>query len=47
MGTYEDGGLRIHVGLYTYKSVDDVPDPQSRALIRDVIREWGCSRRAG
>ncbi len=47
LSTHEDGSLRIHVGLYTYKSVDDVPDPQARALIRDVIREWESSRRPG
>lgn len=45
--THEDGSLRIHVGLYTYKSVDDVPDPKVRALIKDAVREWESSRQRG
>lgn len=45
--THEDGGLRIHVGLYTYKSMDDIPDPKARALIKDAIREWESSRHPG
>jgi len=45
--TREDGSLRIHLGLYTYETVDDVPDPRARALIKDAIREWESSRRPG
>lgn len=45
--THEDGSLRIHVGLYIYKTVDDVPDPKARALIKDAIREWESGRHPG
>ncbi len=38
--TGEDGGLRIHMGLQTFAAIDDVPDPEVRALIHDAIREW-------
>lgn len=34
------GGLRIYVGLQSFDSVDEIPNPQVRALIRDAIREW-------
>lgn len=38
--TDKDGSLRIHVDQQTFEAVDDVPDPQVRALIHDAIREW-------
>lgn len=40
LSTNPDGSMRIHVGLRTFKSVDDIPDSRVRALIQDVIREW-------
>jgi hypothetical protein len=43
LSTGPDGGLRIHVGLQVYDAVDDVPDPQARALIQEAIREWEAS----
>ena len=39
--TAEVGGdLRIYVGPQSFESVDDIPEPEVRALIRDAIREW-------
>jgi hypothetical protein len=39
--TTEAGGdLRIYVGPQSFESVDDIPEPEVRALIRDAIREW-------
>ncbi len=43
--TREDGSLCIRVGLQTFKAVDEVSDPQVRALIKDVIREWESAQR--
>lgn len=33
-------GLSIQVDQQTFDAVDDIPDPQIKALIRDAIREW-------
>lgn len=38
--TSTDGGLSFRVGLHTFSTVDDISDPQVKALIRDAIREW-------
>jgi hypothetical protein len=39
--TAEVGGdLRIYVGPQAFESVDDIPEPEVRALIQDAIREW-------
>lgn len=43
-------GLRIQVGRAFYGSVDEVPDPQARALIREAVQEWErrqADRKAG
>lgn len=34
------GDLRIYVGQRTFEAVDDVTEPEVRAVIRDAIREW-------
>jgi len=34
------GSLRIYVGLQTFEAVDDIPQPEVRALIHDAIHEW-------
>ncbi len=36
----KDGNLCIHVGQEIFGAVDDVSDPQVKALIQDAIREW-------
>jgi hypothetical protein len=38
-------GLRIYVDRRTFEAVDDIPDPEVRALIQDAIREWEDSER--
>jgi hypothetical protein len=38
--TEVDGSLRIYVGQQTFQTVEDIPEPAVRALIRDAIREW-------
>jgi len=35
-----DGGVRIEVGDTSYAGVGDVDDPEIRALLLDVVREW-------
>ncbi len=35
-----DGGIQVVVGLRLYRSVDEVPDPQVRQLIRQAVTEW-------
>ncbi|MEA3338493.1 MAG: hypothetical protein U9R15_00865, partial [Chloroflexota bacterium] len=34
------GGLRIYVGQQAFGAVDDIPDPQIKALVQAAIREW-------
>jgi len=34
------GGLRIYVGRQAFDAVDDIPDPQVKALVQAAIREW-------
>ena len=41
--TEASGDLRIYVGPRAFESVDDVPEPEVRALIQDAIREWESS----
>jgi hypothetical protein len=36
----ENGVLEIRIGLNTYGSPDEVPDPQIRHLIRSAVAEW-------
>jgi hypothetical protein len=36
----DDGMLQIIVGLRTYDSADQVPDPQIRGLIEAAVTEW-------
>jgi hypothetical protein len=38
--TEVNGSLRIYVGQQAFETVDDIPEPAVRALIRDAIREW-------
>ncbi|HET91718.1 MAG TPA: hypothetical protein ENN99_13420 [Chloroflexi bacterium] len=40
ISTSMDGSLRFHVGLKSFDAVDDITDPQVRALIADAIQEW-------
>jgi hypothetical protein len=35
-----DGGLRVWVGLQQYNSIDEVPDPEIRQLLRESVEEW-------
>jgi hypothetical protein len=36
----DDGLLQIIVGIQTYRSADEVPDPQIRGLIQAAVAEW-------
>jgi hypothetical protein len=47
LSTREDGSLCIQVGLWTFGAVDEIPDPQARALVKDAIREWENTQRRG
>ena len=38
--TGPDGTLQIEVGLDTYSTSDEVPDPEIRQLIKDAVAEW-------
>ena len=38
--TGPDGMLRIAVGLDTYSSPDQVPEPEIRDLIKAAVAEW-------
>ena len=40
LSTEPDGRLRIDVGLQSFESVGDIPEPAVRSLIQDAIREW-------
>ena len=35
-----DGGVIVYVGLTRYHGVDEVPDPEIKAAIREAIQEW-------
>ncbi len=35
-----DGGLIVWVGLKQYSSIDEVPDPEIRQLLRESVGEW-------
>jgi hypothetical protein len=35
-----EGGVLVWVGVKKYQTVEDVPDPEIKALIRSAIREW-------
>jgi hypothetical protein len=35
-----DGGLRVWVGLQQYASIDEVPDPEIRQLLKESVEEW-------
>lgn len=35
-----EGGVIVYVGLSKYMGVDEVPDPEVKALIRGAIQEW-------
>jgi hypothetical protein len=45
MSTRADGSLCIQVGLWTFGAVDEITDPQARALVKDAIREWENTQR--
>jgi len=34
------GGLRVYVDQQAFDAVDDISDPQVKAIIQDAIREW-------
>lgn len=40
LSTESDGRLRIDVGLQSFESVGDIPEPAVRSLIQDAIHEW-------
>jgi len=40
LSTESDGTLRIDVGLQSFESVGDIPEPAVRSLIQDAIHEW-------
>jgi len=35
-----EGGVNVYVGLTRYMGIDDVPDPEIKAVIRAAIAEW-------
>jgi hypothetical protein len=35
-----DGGLLVWVGLKQYASIDEVPDPEIRQLLKESVEEW-------
>jgi hypothetical protein len=35
-----EGGVNVYVGLTRYNGIDDVPDPDIKAVIRAAISEW-------
>ena len=35
-----EGGVSVYVGLTRYNGVDDIPDPEIKAAIREAISEW-------
>lgn len=35
-----DGGLLVQVGLQQYSSINDVPDPEIRQLLKESVEEW-------
>lgn len=35
-----EGGVMVYVGLTKYAGIDEVPDPQIKAAIREAITEW-------
>lgn len=35
-----EGGVNVYVGLTRYNGIDDVPDPEIKAVIRAAISEW-------
>jgi hypothetical protein len=35
-----DGGLRVWVGIQQFTSIDEVPDPEIRQLLRESVEEW-------
>jgi hypothetical protein len=35
-----EGGVMVYVGLTKYMGIDDVPDPEIKAAIREAITEW-------
>lgn len=35
-----EGGVMVYVGLTKYTGIDEVPDPEIKAAIRDAITEW-------
>jgi len=35
-----EGGVMVYVGLTKYAGIDDVPDPEIKAAIREAIKEW-------
>jgi len=40
------GGLRVYVGQEIFDTVDDISDPQVKALIQKAIREWESRQEA-
>lgn len=38
------GSVRVYVGVDAYSSVDDVPDPDIRGLIRAAVAEWEAAQ---
>ncbi|MGD9099164.1 MAG: hypothetical protein PVF45_01705 [Anaerolineae bacterium] len=42
--TAPDGGLRFRVDDGRYSGIDEIPDPQVQALMRDTIAEWEARR---
>lgn len=38
--TGANGSVRIYVGQQIFEAVDDIPEPEVRALIQDAVSEW-------
>ncbi len=38
------GSVRVYVGVNAYSSIDDVPDPDIRGLIREAVAKWEAAQ---
>jgi hypothetical protein len=34
------GGVNVYIGVQRYEGIDDVPDEEIKAAIREAISEW-------
>jgi len=38
------GSVRVYIGVDSYPSIDEVPDPEIRRFIREAVAEWEATR---